>query len=170
MPTTDSGPWMVTAADVRDGRIDFGSARHTSQEAFDNDLTDKSRVRIGDVLLTKDGSLGRIAVVDRPDVCINQSVAVLRSTSHVRPPFLAWALRAPAMQVRLMLDVGGSAVKHIYITKVAETRFLLPPLSVQDRIVAVLDAVEGMATAAQVRTDACARLSRTILARGLEER
>ncbi len=51
MPTTDAGPWKITAADIRDGRINYATARHTSKEAFDSELTDKSRPKVNDVLL-----------------------------------------------------------------------------------------------------------------------
>ncbi len=64
MPTTEAGPWKVTAADIQNGLINYETARHTSQEAYEKELTDKSRPRVNDVLLTKDGSIGRIAVVD----------------------------------------------------------------------------------------------------------
>lgn len=151
MPTTGEGPWKVTSADVKDGYIDFQTARHTTLEAYEADLTDKSRVKVGDVLLTKDGALGRVAVVDCPDICISQSVAVLRPTARVLPRFLAWSLRAPVMQWRLLLDVGGSTVKHMYITKIAGTRFLLPPMPIQKSVVAVLDKVEHAAQEARRR-------------------
>src|SRR5437870_3325097 len=71
MPSTHEGPFMVTAKDVHDGRIDYSTARHTSWDGYRNAVTDKSRPRLGDVLLTKDGSIGRVAICDRPDVCIN---------------------------------------------------------------------------------------------------
>lgn len=144
MPTTDIGPWMVTATDIKDGHIQFDGVRHTSRVAFDNDLTPKSRVHVGDVLLTKDGTLGEVAVVDREDICVNQSVAILRPKPTVMPRFLAWLLRAPVMQWRVSLDIGGSAVKHIYITKVAMMPCLLPPLNVQQDIVNALDRTELM--------------------------
>src|SRR5437868_13051216 len=67
MPTTDDGPFMVTAKDVHSGGIDYSTARHTSWEAYTNELTEKSRPRINDVLLTKDGSIGRVAICDRTD-------------------------------------------------------------------------------------------------------
>ena len=78
MPTSDVGPYMITAKDINHGRILYDQARRTSLEAFQSLLTDKSRPQIGDVLVTKDGTLGRIAVVDRNDICINQSVALLQ--------------------------------------------------------------------------------------------
>jgi hypothetical protein len=59
MPTVNSGPFMITAKDVNDGRILYEQARCTSLEAYKNLLTDKSRPRVGDVLVTKDGSQAR---------------------------------------------------------------------------------------------------------------
>lgn len=146
MPTTDTGPWMVTAKDVADGKINFATARHTSVEAYEGLLTDKSRPNIGDVLVTKDGTLGRIGIVEDKNVCINQSVALLQPSSQIRSRFLAWTLRAPTMQWRLLQDAGGSAIKHLYITKIAETKFVLPPIEVQDEL---LDAIDSSSRASE---------------------
>lgn len=163
MPTTDAGPWMVTAKDVVDGVIDYTSARHTSRNAFETELTEKSRVRIGDVLLTKDGTLGRVAVVDRDDVCINQSVAVLRPNEQSNGVFLSRVLRAPQMQARLMKDSGGSAVKHLYITKVGETRFFLPSIEEQARISGILNGLEERVNASEKRLSELNGLKKSIL-------
>jgi type I restriction enzyme S subunit len=167
MPTTVAGPWMVTAADVQDGRINYSTARHTSQQAFDRALTDKSRARVGDVLLTKDGTLGRVGVVDQRDVCINQSVALLRPSAKVLPTFLSWTLRAPLMQQRLLLEAGGSAVKHIYITKVARTRLLLPPLLQQEGMVRALEGAEASIRLIEDREAAHSRMMHSWLGSAL---
>ena len=132
MPTTDQGPWMLTAANVRHGWIDYNSARHTSVAAYTNDISEKSRPPIGAVLVTKDGTLGRVARVDRADVCINQSVAVLiPDATAVDGKFLSYLLQCPTGQERMLADSGGSSVKHIYISKLAELPFALPPMNVQ---------------------------------------
>lgn len=132
MPTTDEGPWMLTAANVRHGWIDYNSARHTSSAAYSDDISDKSRPPVGSVLVTKDGTLGRVARVDRDDVCINQSVAVLiPNANEIDGRFLSYLLQCPTGQERMLADSGGSSVKHIYITKLAEMLFALPPMEVQ---------------------------------------
>lgn len=132
MPTTDDGPWMLTAANVRHGWIDYNSARHTSVAAYVNDISEKSRPPIGAVLVTKDGTLGRVARVDRADVCINQSVAVLiPDATAVDGAFLSYLLQCPTGQDRMLADSGGSSVKHIYISKLAELPFVLPSMDVQ---------------------------------------
>ena len=107
MPDTLSGPWKVTAKDINNGRIVFETARHTSQEAFDNDLTDKSRPKKGDILLTKDGTLGRLAIVGDERVCINQSVALLRVNKDILSvPYLYYLLSTPLYQAKMIADAG----------------------------------------------------------------
>jgi len=143
MPTTDGGPWMLTAKDVLDGYIDYTTARHTSNEAYKKLLTAKSRPKIGDVLLTKDGTIGRVALVDRPDICISQSIALIEpKLDMATPQFIAWTLRSRRMQRQLADDAGGSAIKHIYITKVATTLVAVPSLDVQRHITFELDEMD----------------------------
>lgn len=142
MPTTDDGPFMVTAKDVRDGRIDYNTARHTSVTAYEQDLTDKSRPNVGDVLITKDGSIGRVAVVDRPDICINQSVALLQLNDRVDSRFLAYLLQSSGYQARMAADADGSTIKHIYITRVDKMRIPVPALHEQRGIAEVLGALD----------------------------
>ena len=135
MPTTTSGPWMVTALNVTGGEIDYGTTRHTSEEAFRDLLTDKSRPQPGSVLVTKDGTLGRVAVVDRTAVCVNQSVAVLVPLeTKITPKFLSYLLQCRTGQERMLADSGGGSVKHIYITKLADMSIGVPPLQTQEQL------------------------------------
>ena len=130
---------MVTAKNITGGQVDYLTARHTSQDAFDKLLTDKSRPRVGDVLLTKDGSLGRLAVVERADLCINQSVALLRPNSRMEPHFMRYLLSSPNYQRRMIGDADGATIKHIYSTRVDKMDVVLPSTAEQKRIVAGLD-------------------------------
>lgn len=82
MPDAEDGPWKITAKDVVNGVVNLETARKTLQESFD-ELTAKSKPQVGDVLLTKDGTLGRTAVVEVDGICVNQSVAVLRTNDRV---------------------------------------------------------------------------------------
>ena len=139
MPTTAEGPWMITAVDIGDGQINFEDARHTSQMAFDSLLTPKSRPRLGDILVTKDGTLGRVAVVDRDQTCINQSVAVLHPLPSTHTAFVSLYLRSPMGQKAMLADVGGSTIKHIYISKLAEMLIPIPPEPERTEIVRMVD-------------------------------
>ena len=136
MPTADEGPYMLTANDIGDGRINFETARRTTWEAYQA-LTAKSRPQSGDILLTKDGTLGRIAVHDGQDACINQSVAFLRTVrSIVSPEFLAPALSSGVYQDRMIFEAGGTTIKHIYISRLAKMALAVPPLQEMAEIAA----------------------------------
>jgi len=138
MPTTNSGPYKVVAKDIHHGIIDFKSARHTSEYAFRSQLTNKSRPRVNDILLTKDGSIGRVAICNHPTVCINQSVALLRSNGLIFPLFLKYLLLSPYYQQKLADDAEGTTIKHIYITRVDKMEVAIPPLPTQQAIARVL--------------------------------
>lgn len=146
MPDSEVGPWKLTAKDVVGGRINYGTARRTTTEAFERLLTDKSRPKVGDVLLTKDGSIGRVAVVDRPGVCINQSVALLRPNQNISAEFLKYLLLTPHYQSVMDGDSDGSTIKHIYITRVDKMQVAVPPMEEQQRIVTVAGSLDDRIT------------------------
>ncbi|HEB63227.1 MAG TPA: restriction endonuclease subunit S, partial [Gammaproteobacteria bacterium] len=89
-----------------------------------------------DILLTKDGSLGRLALVGNEKVCINQSVAVIRPNEKVEPVFLKLLLESPRYQKQMIEDAGGSTIKHIYITIVNLMLVGLPSDRVEQRAIA----------------------------------
>jgi type I restriction enzyme S subunit len=144
MPATDDGPYMLTATDIDKGRIQYATARHTSENAFRELLTDKSRPRPGDLLITKDGTLGRVAIADETSICINQSVALLRLiTPDVSREFIAEALQAEAYQQMMIFNAGGTTIKHIYITRLVKMKMALPPIREQQEIAAAVQATSS---------------------------
>jgi type I restriction enzyme S subunit len=146
MPDAEEGPWKLTAKDVVDGRINYATARRTTISAFKNSLTDKSRPRLGDVLLTKDGSIGRVAVVDREGICINQSVALLRPNKLIDSFFLKYLLFSPYYQGVMEGDSDGSTIKHIYITRVDKMQVAVPSMAEQKAILAVVGSIDDRIT------------------------
>ena len=130
MPDAEEGPWKVTAKDVINGKVNYDTARKTTVQAFE-ELTAKSKPAVGDVLLTKDGTLGRCAVVEEDGICVNQSVAVLKCNEKILPKFLAILLQMPEYQREMLKNAGGGTIKHIYITKVVDMLIVVPTISQQ---------------------------------------
>jgi type I restriction enzyme S subunit len=141
MPEAEVGPYMITAKDVNDLKVQYSTARKTTQEAFDNLLTRKSRPQVNDILLTKDGTLGRVALVTDSNCCINQSVAVLTPNERVIPKFLLYLLASPRYQQEMLENAGGSTIKHIYITVVDKMLVGVPSVIEQQKLVDIFDSV-----------------------------
>ena len=133
MEDTDDGPWKVTAKDIADGQINYSSTRHTSMQSFLK-LTAKSKPKKNDVLLTKDGTLGRTAIVKNENICINQSVALLRCNDRIMPEYLNIMLNSPRYKKEMIDNAGGGTIKHIYITKVDKMLVDIPSLEEQKNI------------------------------------
>jgi type I restriction enzyme S subunit len=145
MPTTEDGIYMLTAVDINNGKIQLNKARKTSIEAYQRLLTDKSRPKPNDILLTKDGTLGRLATVGTETVCINQSIAVIRTNDKADPNFLKLLLESAPYQKKMLEDAGGSTIKHIYITIVDKMHVGLPlKVGEQRAIATALDDVDAL--------------------------
>lgn len=149
MPDADKGPWKITAKDVVDGRVNFNTARKTTQEAY-NALTTKSKPTIGDILLTKDGTLGRTAIVEKEGICVNQSVAILRTNYNVLPKFLMLLLQLPEYQWEMTKNSGGGTIKHIYITKVSKMLVKIPSIEEQETVIQFVAEVDKSQLASQM--------------------
>lgn len=141
MPDSEIGPWKITAKDIACGKIDYSTARRTSTEMY-NSLTSKSKPHLNDVLLTKDGTLGRVAIVDRHEICVNQSVAVLRCNDKIESKFLAVLLQMPEYQRKMIADSSGGTIKHIYITKVDKMLVCVPDLYIQQEFITFIEQVD----------------------------
>ena len=170
MPHVASGISIITAKHIFDSRIHFENVDHTPAEAF-RELSDKDRPRKGELLLTKDGSIGRAAIVETEEsFCINQSVAVLRFgglTAYV--PYLLRVIESKHTQDLIEEQAKGTAIRHISITAFGKFPLPLPPLEEQHEIVRrvealfkLADAIEKRVTAASLRAE---KLTQAILAK-----
>jgi len=143
MPESEDWPFMVTALNVNHGKIVYSNCRKTEREDY-NLLTSKSKPRINDVLITKDWTLWRVALVDRSDVCINQSVAIIRPNSLVVPLFLKYLLGSPYYQKKILDDAWGSTIKHIYITIIDKMIVYIPKdIKEQEKISSILSSIDS---------------------------
>src|SRR5699024_10759696 len=121
------------------GRFHYEKARCTSEDAYVHFLTNKSRPKKGDLLLTKDGTLGRVAVHDGTPACIDQSVdRICQLLKRLLPDFLCGVLQASCYQEKMLFDAGGTTIKHIYISTLAKMNLAVPPLGEQEELISFI--------------------------------
>ena len=121
---------------------------------------------LNDILLTKDGTLGRVAIVrDDVKICINQSVALLRlkDNTNVDPLFFMIMLMSPVYQEKMIADAGGGTIKHIYITKVDKMMCAIPCLEEQHLIAAFLSDFDEAIAAAKKELELWKELKKGLL-------
>jgi type I restriction enzyme, S subunit len=148
MKHLDKGIPIITAKNVREGFIDFDDVHYADKLEFDA-LTAKSKPVLGDVLITKDGTIGRCAVVERGELfCINQSVALIQPDhSVVLPAYIVAYLSSGRVQ-NVMKNMGkGNALAHLQITELAELPMPLPDRALQQEFVRGVEAVAKLKAA-----------------------
>jgi len=133
MQTSESGPYMVTAKDLKGNKINYDTVRRTTEDSYKNKLTDKSRPKYNDILLSKDGTLGRLAIVKNEKICINQSIALLQPNSRITTNFLYMLLLTPIYQQKMIMDADGTTIQHIYITRVNKMFILVPKIEILNK-------------------------------------
>ncbi len=168
MPHVDAGIPIITAKGVIKGRIDFEGAHLTPRDAY-VDLSEKDRPQVGDILITKDGTIGRAAVVDTSrEFCINQSVAVIwLRACPIERKFLLTVIESELTQKPIWAKARGVAIQHLSITDFAKMALPIPPLAEQTRIVAEverrLSVVEELEAIVNANLQRATRLHRSVL-------
>jgi type I restriction enzyme S subunit len=164
MPTTNEGAWMITATNIKNGKIVYETARKTSREAYDNLITVKSRPKKDLILITKDGTLGEVAIVDREDICINQSVASIDyDNSKISSDYLLLSLQSKLIKQFIDIFSPQTTIRHIYITDIPNWKIPLPPFSEQQKIASILSNIDAQIDSQTQYKDKLERLKKSLM-------
>jgi type I restriction enzyme S subunit len=107
---TDEGPFLITGMHFKGGSVDWSSCYHVTKEryAIDSDI----HVKVGDVLITKDGSIGKLAYVDAlpGPACLNSHLLIIRPRSgrSYVGRFLYYVLQSPNFSTFIQEEQTGT--------------------------------------------------------------
>ena len=135
---------MLSSKNIFDDEITFDEPRFLSEKDFEREHK-RTKIAVGDVLLTIVGTVGRTAVVDEdmPAFALQRSVAVLHPKNDVcLPRFLMYALRGKRTYIENRAK--GVAQKGIYLKEVSDIDIYIPDISNQEIIINKLDKVNAI--------------------------
>lgn len=132
-----SGVPFLSARNIRAHRIDWENTKFIAAEEH-RELVCRCKPEQGDVLLTKSGTIGESAVVDRDcEFSLFESVALIKVDKRLMTPtILASALNHPSVRRLYGADVKGVGVKHLHLVDIRRLSVPLPPKDLQDRYAA----------------------------------
>ncbi|MFF8953436.1 hypothetical protein ACF09I_32215 [Streptomyces sp. NPDC014940] len=127
---TDAGIPLVTAKNIREGRVDLEASReYIAADAY-TDWMRRGLPEMNDVLLTTEAPLGQVAMVNDTSIALAQRVIVLRSELAIcSPEWLYWYLRSPQGQAELELRATGSTALGIKADRLRGVPIPLPASS-----------------------------------------
>ncbi len=140
----EDGYPYVGIPQMKDGWIDFDSARKISHEDF-VEWTKKAKPQQHDVVLSRRTNPG-VTAIDRTatDFALGQNLVLLRADGRrIDPPFLKWLVRTPAWwrQIDKFTNVGA-VFDSLKCADVPNFELPVPPLETQRRLAGLLDAID----------------------------
>ena len=132
--------YLVTGQDFHSAIIDWTKCYQISKERYDEDPY--IQLSNGDLLITKDGTIGKIAKVsnmDKPS-CLNSGIFVMKQTKALfEQSYLYWLLESSLLKEFNNYTSTGTTILHLYQNVFENMPFIIPSLSEQQQIAEYLD-------------------------------
>ena len=132
--------YLVTGQDFKGAVVDWSNCYQIDQVRYEEDPF--IQLNNGDLLVTKDGTIGKVAKVtnlDKP-ACLNSGIFVVKQTKDVFDQgFLYWTFVSDQLGAFNNSRSTGSTIQHLYQNVFEDMPLLLPPLSEQRIIASYLD-------------------------------
>jgi type I restriction enzyme S subunit len=170
----EEGPYLITGTDFRNGAIDWKSCYHVTEERYQE--AKYIHVKDNDVLITKDGTIGKVAFVrDCPDKAVlNSGIFLLRcNDGSYEHEFMYHLLNSYVFSKFLDDNLAGSTIQHLYQNVFERFEFPIPDKPQQTQIAAVLSTVDRAIaqTEALIAKQQCIKtgLMQDLLTKGIDE-
>ena len=145
----EEGPYLVTGTDFENGKVIWERCYHISEERYNE--APEIYVEKGDLLITKDGTVGKLAFIDeKPEkVSLNSHLLILRPVKpNMDNHFIYWALQAENFVYYTGLAQNGSIMASLSQEKIGDYKIALPSIAEQQAIASFLNHRVGLVDAA----------------------
>ena len=137
--TTSEGKYYITVRNVLDDKIDFKNASKISLEDYKALKNNGCEPKKGDVLLSKDGTIGKCIIVNETNFVILSSLGLLRPNHLINSKYLRYYLLSDINIKQMLSNIRGSAIKRLTINIIKELLLILPSCDEQKAINNYLD-------------------------------
>ncbi|MFA5923769.1 MAG: restriction endonuclease subunit S [Methylococcaceae bacterium] len=135
--------YLVTGTDFKGGRVDWSTCHYVDEWRYSQDRN--IQLQNGDVLLTKDGTIGKVGYVDKLDApaTLNSGVFVIRPVKgSFHPLFLFYILSSRIFDNFLNRITAGSTITHLYQKDFVTFEFFAPSKNEQEAISEILSTMD----------------------------
>lgn len=149
----EEGPYLITGTDFLDGKINFETAVHIDEKRWFE--AKQIQVENGDLLITKDGTVGKIAIIEglMEKASLNSGVLRIQTTEAISRRFLFYVLKSDVFWLWFnYTNSGASTILHLYQNVFDEFSYAFPKSLFEqtqiadflDKKVAQLDKVKSL--------------------------
>ena len=138
----ETGAYLITGTDFDNGKINWDTCVHITKARFDE--APEIHIKENDLLITKDGTVGKVALaLNCPkDVSLNSGVLLIRNIKDIKynSKYLYYVLLSDVFWNWFTSNLNGnSTIIHLYQEQFYNFSFSYPTFEEQEQIVAYLD-------------------------------
>ncbi len=151
---SDGEYYLVTGTDFENGKIKWDTCNFISAKRYNQDRN--IQLKLGDILITKDGTIGKVAFVDclPKDATLNSGIFVIRpKNKNSDALFFNYVMNSIIFSNFLKKLAAGSTISHLYQKDFVNFYFPLPPLEEQKAIAEVLSDIDELITSIEKLID-----------------
>ncbi|WP_317766649.1 restriction endonuclease subunit S [Pediococcus ethanolidurans] len=142
-------PAMIAGRHIRSGCINWNLVDHIPMWRYEESL--EIALQNGDVIFSKDGSLGNPAIIKELDkkATINSTMMLVRTNDAINSNFFYQLMTGDQFQKLVYLKVSGSSIPHLFQDDMKKFVFKAPLKVEQDQISHFLDILDSLIAANQ---------------------
>jgi len=149
-PKSPNGVPFITISNIsRQYEIDFSDTFFVSEDYYAR-IDISKRPRKGDVLYTVTGSFGiPVLLTDERKFCFQRHIGLIRAGKNLGASYLFWLLASPSLFQQAEDSATGVAQKTVSLSALRNFDIPLPPLDVQQAIVAEIEKERALVEASR---------------------
>nr|DAI96103.1 MAG TPA: hypothetical protein [Caudoviricetes sp.] len=149
----EQGHPMVTSKNLTDSGLDMSDVSYLTDEDF-NEINQRSKVDIGDILFGMIGTIGKPVIVDRDDFAIKNVALIKEKTSpEIINTWLIQYLKSPSFERFIQKENAGGTQKFIALGLIRDMKLMTPSVQEQARIGELLNHLDNLIAANQRKLD-----------------
>ena len=162
----DSGNYMlITGTDFNDGAINFWTCHYVERERYEQDRN--IQIHNGSILITKDGTLGKVAYVQGLSMPATLNAGVfnvqIKDANNVDEKYLFQYLKAPFLMDYVDKKATGGTIKHLNQSILVDFPVILPQRSEQTLIGAFFQQLDNLITLHQRELEKLQNIKKSML-------
>ena len=162
----DSGDYMlITGTDFEDGAINYSTCHYVEKWRYDQDT--HIQINNDSILITKDGTLGKVAYVQGLPMPATLNAGVfnveIKDENAIDRKYLFQYLKAPFLMDYVDKKATGGTIKHLNQNILVDFPVVLPNIEEQTSIGAYFSSLDNLITLHQRKLEKLKKLKKSML-------
>ena len=162
----DQGDYMlITGTDFDDGRINYSTCHYVEKERYNQDP--HIQIQNGSILITKDGTLGKVAFVQGLELPATLNAGVFNveiiDEDYVDGKYLFQYLKAPFLMDYVGQKATGGTIKHLNQNILVNFPVVLPKIAEHEKIGEFFESIDHLITLHQHKYDKLLNIKKSML-------